>query len=141
MKKRDSSSKMIEEGIEKIAQLYHISENFPDAELKTLITQSLILAKKIYDRLEEKPEYIRQLNMFHNYFMDTISLLIFRYGDIYKNMSSQQIIDTCNKMKILFENLNLSFQKQYDSMYTMDILQFNSEIEVLMKTLKAEHLF
>ncbi|MBN1498561.1 MAG: 5-bromo-4-chloroindolyl phosphate hydrolysis family protein [Spirochaetes bacterium] len=138
MNKSDSCSRMINEGINKIGEIYYLSESLPESRIRELITQTVILAKKIYNQLELKPEYISELTLFHNYFMDSASIIIFKYCDLILGKKAVNISEYTEKMESVFSKLKSSFQTQLNSMFSMDILKFNTEIEVLMKTLKSE---
>jgi 5-bromo-4-chloroindolyl phosphate hydrolysis protein len=96
-------------------------------------------AQDIIENFRKDPKDIKRARQFVNYYLDSTVKIVTRYVEL----SNKQVItpDTeksLKKVEELMQSVKLSFEKQLEMLLEDDLMDLDTEVEVLKKTLKME---
>lgn len=95
--------------------------------------------KKILEYLNENPGKVKLARRFFTYYLDTASRLLTRYVDFSKTgLRSGEVTGILEKTEESLPLLNSAFEKQFANLMEGELLDVESDIELLRTTLKME---
>ena len=93
----------------------------------------------IFKNIEEHPEDLRKARQFTNYYLDATEKIVKQYIELSskKNLSTE-IEKTLTEVEETLDLIKNTFEKQIANLLTNDVLDLDTEIKVLKKTIKLE---
>lgn len=132
---------MLERGEAYLAKIRASNDEIPDAVVSEKLEQTELILQNIFERAQEHPEVIPDLEQLMHYYLPvTIKLL-----DAYKDLDSQAVqsesIQTSKKeIEETLDTLNTAFGKLLDSIFQDTTWDVSTDITVLHTVLAQEGL-
>lgn len=132
---------MLERGQAYLTKIRASNDEIPDPVVSEKLEQTELILQNIFERAQEHPEVIPDLEQLMNYYLPvTIKLL-----DAYEDLDSQAIqgesIQTSKKeIEETLDTLNIAFEKLLDSIFRDTAWDVSTDITVLHTVLAQEGL-
>lgn len=132
---------MLERGQAYLTKIRVSNDEIPDPVVSEKLEQTEVILQNIFERAQEHPEVIPDLEQLMNYYLPvTVKLL-----DAYKDLDSQAIqgesIQTSKKeIEETLDTLNTAFEKLLDSIFRDTAWDVSTDITVLHTVLAQEGL-
>jgi 5-bromo-4-chloroindolyl phosphate hydrolysis protein len=134
-------NEIIQSGADKLKTLKTYIEKIKTKEVKDKVNAINTVVEKIIDDIKKDPKDVKLAKQFLNYYLDTTILILNKYIDISsQDMKSKKIKDTLVKVENLLDTIKAAFEKQLEKLYSDDLLNLDTEIQVLEQTFKVEGL-
>lgn len=132
---------IIAEGEAFIKKIHASNDAIPGEEISAKIDRMEEIVRKIFQRVEQKPELASDMKKMMSYYLPTTIKLL----DVYEEMDAQPIQGPNiqqSKMEIeqTMDTLNVAFEKLLDSFYQETAWDVSSDISVLQTMLAQEGL-
>jgi 5-bromo-4-chloroindolyl phosphate hydrolysis protein len=129
----------LEAGFEKLYALEKKSFNIESEEIRRKIGRIYELGQKILDDVRENPSDYNAARQFFNYYLDATNSILDKYVILQKNSEYLSIADkSFRKTEDLLDTVELAYQKQLEKLYEDDVMDLDTELKVLAKTIKSE---
>lgn len=122
----------------------HIQDMIPnidDADIKTNLKEIHDSVAKIIKTIEKKPEKVKKLKNFFDYYLPVTVKLVDRFDEIENTQISskdtKKFYETSSKT---IEEINDVFKQFLNSLYESDLMDANVEMKVLNSMLKSDGL-
>jgi len=110
-------------------------------EVKEKIGTLITTARGILDDIRKDPKDVRRARQFLNYYLDAVTRILTRYTDLTeRGIDSPEAHAALGKVESLLLTLEGAFERQRASLAQDDVLDLDSEMSVLEKTLDMEGL-
>ncbi len=137
---RDKRSSTIQkEGIAKLRNIRSntrlISDNAVAEKVQTICKTGL----EIFDYIEKNPDDINKARQFINYYLDTTEKIVLQYVELSsKKNPGEDVLNTLKKVEDVLDSILKTYDKQLKNLLEDDLLDLNTEIQVLEKTIQLE---
>ncbi|MBN2546642.1 MAG: 5-bromo-4-chloroindolyl phosphate hydrolysis family protein [Spirochaetes bacterium] len=139
--KEEELRKTVKEGLDKVKEMRVISLKIKDKNVREKVDDIFNIVEKIFDDFKKDPADIKTSRQFLNYYLDSTIKIIKKYIEISdQNINSETVRLTLSRTERLLDSIKIAFEKQLSHLLQNDILDLDSEVEVLEKTLKMEGL-
>jgi 5-bromo-4-chloroindolyl phosphate hydrolysis protein len=129
----------LREGNEKLSTLRTLTIKVRDREIKRKANHICDLTKLILDDIEKDPDDLRPARSFLNYYLDAAVKILESYNDIVVNqISSKEVDEIPTKVDRNLGTLEEAFEKQLAKLMENDVMDLDTELTVLEKTLEME---
>lgn len=133
--------KALREGGGKLADLKKSVYAIQDTDVRRKGEDIVAITDKILKDIENDPKDLRQARQFLNYYLDTTLKIVRRYVEL----SRQSVLgadarETLAKAESSLETVRKAFEKQLAKLMEDDVMDLDTEIEVLERTIKMEGL-
>jgi len=133
--------KLIEYGHDSVAKLQQINDDIPDFKLSAKLKQIEILTAAIFDQVEKKPEMIKEVRQFMNYYLPTTIRLLEQYVQLQNvGMRGENISAGMDQIEAMLDKVIVAFQKQLDSLFERDVIDITADIQVMEQMMAAQGL-
>ncbi len=124
------------EKLRKIRNQTHLIRNNEVAEkVKHICAKGL----EIFDYLEKNPGDLNKARQFINYYLDTTEKIVSQYVELSRRQgTNEELRETLEKVESVLDSIGETYEKQLQNLLEDDLLDLNTEIEVLEKTIKLE---
>ncbi|MCX7677966.1 MAG: 5-bromo-4-chloroindolyl phosphate hydrolysis family protein [Spirochaetes bacterium] len=96
-------------------------------------------AMNIIDNFRKDPKDIKRARQFINYYLDATVKIVTRYVELSNSSSiTPEIEKSLKKVEDIMHTVRHTFEKQYEMLLQDDLLDLDTEVEVLKKTMKLE---
>lgn len=131
----------LKEATAKVDAIEALSLRVTKSEVRAKIDTLITIARGILDDIRKDPKDIKRARQFLNYYLDATSRILSRYTDLTeRGIGSGDARMALGKVESLLLTLESAFEKQRASLAQDDVLDLDSEIAVLEKTLDIEGL-
>lgn len=135
----ETADSHIQLGRKHIKRMYEINLN--GTKLEKDKENLLELSNKIIDFVVKYPQKARNLNSWLDYYLPTTITLLENYSHLVsQGQTSDNIIQSKEKIEHIIPNMITAFEKQLDSLFGDKALDISSEISLLKDLLKREGL-
>ncbi|MFW6351217.1 MAG: 5-bromo-4-chloroindolyl phosphate hydrolysis family protein [Bacteroidota bacterium] len=129
----------IEIGFEKLHALDKKCHEIQDEEIRQKLGRIYGLGRKILDDVHENPTDYHAARQFFNYYLDATNSILDKYITLQKNSEHLSIADeSFRKTEELLDTVEIAYQKQLEKLYEDDVMDLDTELKVLAKTIKSE---
>ena len=129
LKDARSKSKFISNSVSKIN----------DDELKNYLTEISDTTNKIIDSVNKNKNKIKRTEKFFTYYLPITVGIINKYDEIeYQDLSSREVKEFYTKAKESLKEINNSFKKILNNLYSSDIENVETDMKVLNNILKSD---
>ena len=148
VQKNDNSSKLpadvrkvIEQGNAYVKQIRKCNDEIPGEIISAKIDHMELLLKRIFDRIEQKPEYVGDIRKLMEYYLPTTIKLLETYAEMDgQPIGGENIQSTKQEIEDSLDTINLAFEKLLDSLFQDTAWDVSSDISVLKTMLAQEGL-
>jgi len=144
MKKADTAiyiDELFMTGMKRIRQMEHYASGIEKVSVKENVRMICQLGEQIFSEVEEKPEGIKLLRRFLNYYLESAEKVTMLYEKLSKSAyQSEETIETLNKVEDTLLLIEKQFEKQIIKIQQDDFLDLDVEVKVLERTLLSEGL-
>lgn len=124
----------------KMKQINDYDDKITDTLIKTRLADVNDITKKIFDLLQQDPRKVKSARQFTSYYLDSTLKVLKLYVDLNSHGStSNELQATTKKVEDLLINLKDAYKHQLDKLLKNDLLDLNTEIEVLEGLLKSDN--
>jgi 5-bromo-4-chloroindolyl phosphate hydrolysis protein len=139
----DLSQKMyydVKENIEnKIDILNKLKLQNPDSGLKSKLNKINISLSKLIDALKNDPSEFINSRHFLNYILDSLSTILQKYYELNKmEVKDETIKNSLHKVPSVLDSIGDSIDKYQQKIMEKTVMQLDTEIEVMKKTIDME---
>lgn len=131
----------LQEGRRKLAIIDSYGKKIPDAATKAKVKAICESIERILAEIKRDPPDLKAARQFLSYYLDsTVTIL-----DKYVTLSSQAVADpgireSLGRVERALETINLAFGKQLARLLSNDLLDLDTELSLLEKTMEMEGL-
>jgi hypothetical protein len=129
---------VIAEGMEIISEIHKCNDNIPGEEISAKIAKMEEIVKKIFDRIEQYPEMIKDIRKLMEYYLPTTVKLLHAYEELdHQPIQGENILSSKREIEESLDTLNIAFEKLLDSLFQNQAWDVSTDISVL-KTMVAQ---
>jgi len=133
--------KTFDEGYWKLAQIRLCARKCRDNQISRKIEAIGNGVEKIFLHLKSDPRSIKAARPFLNYQLDAAIKIIKKYDELSsRQLQSVDIQQTLKKTESLLDSIEKAFSKQLIKLVENDVIDLETEVELLKRTLKMEGL-
>lgn len=120
--------------IHKLRKLY---DNFEEENIRQELKNIIIVSDKIYKEVAQNSEKISRIKNFANYYILTVEKILTRYHELKsKKILTRESKELFMKIEEFLPRVNDSFNKMYESLFANEIVDIDTEIQVMLKEMK-----
>lgn len=133
--------KIIELGDEYVRKIHACNDSIPGAEISEKISKIEMLVDKIFDRVENNPKSVSDIQKMMDYYLPTTVKLLEAYAEMDAQPAGGVNIQTAKReIEATLDTLNVAFEKLLDSLFQETAWDVSSDISVLNTMLAQEGL-
>ena len=137
----DTVSQTLNEATAKVDLIEGLGKKLTKPEVKSQIDKLTTIARGILEDIRKDPKDIKRARQFLNYYLDAVTRILSRYTDLTeRGIASPEARAALEKAESLLNMLGGAFDKQRASLAQDDVLDLDTEMSVLEKTLDMEGL-
>ena len=132
---------VISEGHASVAKIQQLNDEIPDFKISAQLKQIEILTTSIIGQVEKKPEKLKEVRQFMNYYLPTTIKLLEQYVQMQNvGLRGDNITTGMQQIENLLDKVIVAFQKQLDSLFERDVVDITAEIQVMEQMMAAQGL-
>ena len=132
---------LIKQGEEYIRIIRQVNDEVPGEEVSNKMYKMEDLVRRIFKRVEEKPEQAGDLKRLMNYYLPTSIKLLEAYADMDKQeVQGENIQNSKREIEETLDTLNVAYEKFLDDMFRDTAWDVSSDVSVLKTMLAREGL-
>lgn len=133
--------RVIEQGDSYVEQIRRCNDAIPGEIISAKIDHMELLLNRIFDRVEQKPEYVGDIRKLMEYYLPTTIKLLETYAEMdAQPVGGNNIQSTKKEIEDSLDTINLAFEKLLDSLFQDTAWDVSSDISVLKTMLAQEGL-
>ena len=137
----DEALGMLRRGQAYLAKIRESNEEIPDAVVSQKLAQTELVLQSIFERAQEHPEVIPDLEQLMNYYLPVTVKLLDAYEELDKQpIESESIQASKEEIEATLDTLNIAFEKLLDSIFKDTTWDVSTDITVLHTVLAQEGL-
>lgn len=135
----DDEKELLGEAEADLAELGKAAGAITDAGVRSEAETLHKTGMRILDYLKENPDKIRKARRFFTYYLDTAAKLLSRYIDFQETgLRTDEISAILDRTAKALPVLNRAFEKQFTHLMAGELLDVETDIALLEKTIKME---
>ncbi len=124
-----------------LREIRQLDENILNPSVSARIVQIEEITAKIFKTVEEKPEKLPQIKSFMSYYLPTTLKLLRSYSTFEKQgIDGENIAAARRDIERILDALSKGFAQQLDQLFSSDMLDISSDIDVLESMMKKDGL-
>lgn len=132
---------ILDKGQAFIRQIRKSNEAIPGAEISEKIDQIESVVRSIFDRAEENPQVIPELDRLMDYYLPTTVKLLDAYEDLDRQpVQGANIVKSKQEIEQTLDTLSIAFTKLLDSIFAEVAWDVSTDVSVLHAVLAQEGL-
>lgn len=132
------NSEILAKGRANLLALRQLIMKISNAEIKKKAAGVGMKIEKILNTLKENPEKIQSVRQFFNYYLPTLSKVLTTYERLEHNdVPGDEMTD---KVSAYLDNVSTAMDKQYENLFTGDVLDLSVEMEAMTLAVKRDGL-
>lgn len=133
--------KVVEQGDEYIRKIRACNDAIPGEEISAKIYRIEMLTDKIFDRVEQNPKNVSDIQKLMDYYLPTTVKLLEAYAQMDAQPAGGENIQNAKKeIEATLDTLNVAFEKLLDDLFQDTAWDVSSDISVLNTMLAQEGL-
>lgn len=133
--------KVVEQGDAYIKKIRECNDAIPGEEISAKIDHMEMIVDKIFDRVEQNPQCVKDVRKLMEYYLPTTIKLLEAYAEMDAQPIGGENIQTAKKeIEATLDTLNTAFEKLLDSLFQEKAWDVSSDISVLNTMLAQEGL-
>ncbi|MGN0262033.1 MAG: 5-bromo-4-chloroindolyl phosphate hydrolysis family protein [Eggerthellaceae bacterium] len=132
---------ILDKGQAFIRQIRQSNDAIPGAEISAKIDQIESVVRSIFERAEENPQVIPELDRLMDYYLPTTVKLLDAYEDLDRQpVQSSNIVKSKQEIEQTLDTLSMAFTKLLDSIFAEVAWDVSTDVSVLHAVLAQEGL-
>ena len=132
---------VIREGHASVAKIRQLNDEIPDFKLSAQLKQIELLSASIIDQVEKKPDKLKEVRQFMDYYLPTTIKLLEQYVQMQDvGLKGENITNGMKQIENLLDKVIVAFQKQLDSLFERDVVDITADIQVMEQMMAAQGL-
>ena len=132
---------IVNQGEEYIRIIRKANDDVPGEEVSNKMYKMEDLVRRIFKRVEEKPEQASDLKKLMDYYLPTSIKLLEAYAEMDKMaVQGENIVNSKKEIEDTLDTLNIAYEKFLDDMFREDAWDISSDVSVLKSMLAQEGL-
>lgn len=133
--------KVIEDGNKFLMEIKESNEGIRGAEISQKISRMELIIRKIFQRVEQRPELISDMRKFMDYYLPTTVKLLNAYEELdAQPVQGANIISSKKEIEGTLDTINQAFENLLDGFFQNTAWDISSDITVLQTMLAQEGL-
>lgn len=129
----------VSEGLEKKIKLSELSRRIDEGFVKQTVVRITDVIQEIIDDIQKDPKDLKLAKKFLSYYLDTTIKITSRYIDLSgQKVHSSEMKASLKKAEEMLEKMHFAFRQQLTRLLEDDVMDLNTELELLDRTIKAE---
>jgi 5-bromo-4-chloroindolyl phosphate hydrolysis protein len=134
-----ASEKAVREGMAKLKNLRSNTRMILNNGVASKVVDICKTGAEIFDYLSKNPEDISKARQFINYYLDATEKIVNQYIELAaRKDKTKEIENSLNRVEAMLDSIKDTYSKQLHNLLEDDLLDLNTEISVLEKTMKYE---
>lgn len=134
-----ANEKAVKDGMEKLKNLRNNTRMIPNNDVASKIQDICKTGAEIFDYLGKNPGDISKARQFINYYLDATEKIVNQYIELSARKDRNSEIEaSLRKVESMLDSIKETYTKQLHNLLEDDLLDLNTEISVLEKTMKYE---
>lgn len=135
----ERAKQAVKEGMDKLRKIRNNTRMIKNNDVAEKIQEICRVGVDILENIKQHPEDLRRAKQFLNYYLDTTEKIVKQYVELsQKRDKNDEINESLAKAEEVLSTIGDTYKKQLHTMMENDVLDLNTEIEVLRKTMKLE---
>ena len=132
---------IVAEGKLAMTEMNRLKNSISNQDVKTKITQIMILSDKIVGNAEKDKTDIPRIKKFLSYYLPTTIKLLNSYDRMHEQgICGENISGTMKRIEDILDTIIAAYEKQLDALFADEALDIETDIDVLDGMLKREGL-
>lgn len=124
-----------------VQRLQQINDDIPDYKVSAQLKQIEILTASIFNQVEKKPDKLKEVRQFMNYYLPTTIKLLEQYVQMQNvGLKGENIGSAMQQIEQMLDKVIVAFQKQLDGMFDRDVVDITADIQVMEQMMAAQGL-
>ena len=137
----DDVKDVVELGRHYIDQIRQCNDDIPGVDISNKISRIEVVVQKIFKRVEQHPENIRDIRKFMKYYLPTTIKLLKAYAELDQQpVQGENILNSKKEIEDTLDTLNYAFEKLLDDLFRDTAWDVSSDVTVLENMLAQEGL-
>ncbi len=134
-----AAEKALKEGMEKLKNLRNSTRMITDNATAGKVVDICRTGAEIFDYLDKNPGDLPKARQFLNYYLDATEKIVMQYVELSgRKDKTKEIEDSLKRVENMLDSIKETYSKQLHNLLEDDLLDLNTEITVLEKTMKFE---
>lgn len=132
---------IMKHGKEQLDTIETYSKQIHHVDVRKKTDTIIDIGNKILDNLEKDPKDMKIAKKFFSYYLTVTEKIVRQYVELSQHKeASQQVSQTLRKIENVLDIIVISFNKQLEKMLADDMLDIDTEIDLLKRTVTMEGL-
>ena len=130
---------IIKDGMKKLSEIrqqsIHIKKNVVAFKIKDICKVGV----EIFDVLKKNPNDARRAKQFINYYLDATVNIVKKYVELSRRKDqTEEVRNSLSEVENTLDSIKETYEKQLANLYEDDLLDLNTEISLLKRTMKLQ---
>ncbi len=135
----EKAQKAVKEGMEKLRKIRNNTRMIKNNEVAQKIQEICHIGVEIFDNIKKHPEDLRRAKQFLNYYLDATEKIVKQYVELsQKREMNEDVQQSLANAEEVLSTIGETYKKQLHNLLENDVMDLNTEITVLKKTMKLE---
>lgn len=129
----------VKEGMNKLRKIRNNTRMIKNNEVAEKIQEICRVGVDIFDNIKKHPEDLRRAKQFLNYYLDATEKIVNQYVELsQKREINDDVKASLANAEDILSTIGETYKKQLHNLMENDVMDLNTEITVLKKTMKFE---
>lgn len=132
---------VLRQGREAVRRIQALNDEIPDYRVSAKLKQIEVLTASILDQIQKKPDKLKEVRQFMNYYLPTTIKLLEQYVSLQNvGLQGENIKTGMERIEGLLDTVIVAFQKQLDGLFARDLVDITADIRVMEQILAQNGL-
>ena len=132
-------AEIIEQAHDRLQAVLDMSNEIPKQSVRTKVEQLCRTGEHIVAELGREPRQVELARAFLTYYLEAAQRIVKRYVELGRRESpAQEVRDTLERAEVSLDSIQRAFDQQLAALLQSDIIDLDSEIELLEKTVQMD---
>lgn len=137
----EEAQKILRDGRAYLEQIRQSNERIPGEEISAKISRIELIVKRIFDRVEQMPETVSDIQKLMDYYLPTTIKLLNAYEELDSQpVQGENILSSKKEIEDTLDTLNQAFERLLDNLFKDIAWDVSTDISVLQTMLAQEGL-
>lgn len=123
---------VLRRGRESVRRIQELNDAIPDYRMSAKLKQIEILTSSILSQVEKKPDKLRAVRQFMDYYLPTTIKLLEQYVSLQEvGLPGENITTGMERIEAMLDKVIVAFQKQLDGLFARDVVDITADIQVM----------
>ncbi len=135
----ERAQKAVKEGMEKLRKIRNNTRLIKNNEVAAKIQEICHVGVDIFDNIKKHPEDLNRAKQFLIYYLDATEKIVNQYVELsQKREKNDEVKQSLANAEEILSQIGETYKKQLHNLLENDVMDLNTEITVLKKTMKLE---